>query len=158
MSKLSDGRVIKVGDTAALDALERLKPMILRAFVVQIMLQIIVDGFAVGLRQPALVRIVAVAEIVTVAAGQEVEAGRLVRRIGTAVRSPDQVRGRVGRARCFKSCDRCVEEQVVGFGFAGLGAGPSEEVGDGDGEGQSPGKEADNEEEDRGGKHLDCLC
>lgn len=83
--KIPDGRMIKVGDAATLDALQRPKTVILRAFVVQIVLQIVIDDFTVGLRQPTLALVVAIAEIVPVAAGQEVEAGRLIRRVGAAV-------------------------------------------------------------------------
>lgn len=72
--KLANGLVVDFGDAPALDALVRLQTVVLVAFVVQILLEVIVDGFAVGLGEATLGFVVAVPEVVALAAGQEVEA------------------------------------------------------------------------------------
>lgn len=79
IAKVPNSQVIEIGNAATLNTPQQPNPMVLRAFVVQIMLQVVVDDLAVGLRQPSLIAVVAVTEIMPIAAGQEIETARVVR-------------------------------------------------------------------------------
>lgn len=103
IAKLAHSGVINVGDAATLDPLPGRQAMVLLTLVVKIRLEVVVDDFAVRLREAGLLLVVAVSEIVTLAARQEVVAVRLVGRFGAAVIGPDQIGGgfgRLGRLEC----------------------------------------------------------
>lgn len=127
VAKLADGEVIEVCDAATLDALERRQAMVLFALVVEILLEVVVDDLAVRLREAALLLVVAVSEIVALAAGQEVEAFGLVGRIGAAVAGPDEPGGGFGRPVGLESIHGCVQQDIVGCGHACGVAGATKE-------------------------------
>ena len=91
--KLTHGAVVDVGQTTTLDTLQQKQATVLTALLVQIRLEVIIDNLAVPFGEAALVPVVAVAEIVALAAWQEVVAKRLVGRVGAAVGAPDQIGG-----------------------------------------------------------------
>lgn len=103
IAKLAHSGVINVGDAATLDPLPRRQAMVSLTLVVKIRLEVVIDDFAVRLREAGLLLVVAVSKIMSLAAWQEVVAVRLVGRFGAAVVGPDQIGGglgRLGRLEC----------------------------------------------------------
>ena len=101
--KLAHGVVVDVGQAATLDTLQRRKAPVFTALVVHIRLEDIINNLAARLGEAGLILVVAVAEIVALAAWQEVVAKRLVERVCAAVRGPDEIGGRFVRPGRLKS-------------------------------------------------------
>ena len=122
--------------------------MVLAALLVQIRLEVIIDNLAARLREAALVPVVAVAEVVALAARQEVEAQRLVGRVGAAVRGPDQIVGGLVRPGRLEFLHRCMQEEIVGGSQAAAVARAAEKLGNRDRKGRSGWKEGEEGKEE----------
>lgn len=146
--KRPHGLIINIRNPPTLHALIRPPPAILVTFIVQIVLQILIDQRAIALREPALDLVVAVSEVVAFAAVEEIKALGTVRRFGAAVVGPVEIAGLEGGFRGEEIGHRGVEEEGVGDGIdvaAGdCGDGSSDAGEDGEGE----------DEDDENGVHL----
>ena len=121
LAESNNGGVVNIGESAAHDTLVRRQASEFGAVLIEIGLEVVVDSLLHGLGEPLLSLGVAITEVVALAAGDKVEAGRAVGRLGAVVRSPDAF-GRVpGIARLLEGCHGSLEEKVVG----GLGSASS---------------------------------
>ena len=150
VAELPDGDVVEVRDAATLDSLVGLQTVVFVALVVEVGLEIVVDDLAVGLGEARLLLVVAVAEVVTVAAREEVVASRLVWGLGAAVVGPDEAGRFLGGLRAQEAGHRGVQKEAVGL--AGRTA-------DGVAEGWGDGEEEDSEDlkSVHGGLSLEFL-
>lgn len=155
VTKLAHGIVVNVGQAATLDAPQRLQARVFAALVVQVRLEVVVDDLAVGLREAGLGLVVAVAKIVTLAAGQEVVTERLVGGVGAAVRGPVQIGWVFGVPRRLERRHRCVQEEIVRRRQAGGVARATEEVGNRERKGER-GREESEEGEEEKEESLHC--
>lgn len=141
--KLAHRDVIDIGDAATLDSLPGREAVVSLALIVKIRLEVVVDDFAVRLREAGLFLVVAVSEIVALAARQEVVAVRLVGRFGAAVVGPDEIGGGFGRLGRLEGVHGCVQQESVGFGHACSVAGATKDVRDRERRRERRGKEGE---------------
>jgi hypothetical protein len=115
LAKLAHRGVVNISNAAALDTLPRIpKARELRAVLVEVILQIVVNAFLHVIVETLLVLGIAVAKVMTLAAGDEVIAIWLIRGFGTVIGGPDALGRVIGISRFLEAIHGCLEEKLVG--------------------------------------------
>lgn len=115
-AKLADGDVVDVGVAAAPDALEGQEALEAGAVLVQVLLELVVDALLHGLGVAPLRLGVAVAKVVALAGGLEVEHGWAVGGAGAAVGVPPAALGVLGLAGLEEDGNGGLEDESVDSG------------------------------------------